>query len=200
MLTPRSGICALCAVGIASAAQGAMLNLNLLTPDITTGFMSAGYNAGTDVFTATGTALTIEFDGIAPPDHAITGGTFMLTATIDSGGNLVSGSLTITGTVAALGAGSPLLTATLTDFGFSSAPLSQIFEFSGSVTGGSQAGAFGTQVGTVLGLGGGFAGNFNQNFSNSGFGSADTARIIPAPAAAGVLGLAGLVGLSRRRR
>ncbi|MCC6320758.1 MAG: hypothetical protein IT438_04900 [Phycisphaerales bacterium] len=187
---------------VSAPALAAPLNLNLARPDITSGFISVTYNATTDVLQATGTAIAIDFDGVNPPDHAITAGTFTLTASVNSAGSLVGGTLTIGGTIPALGAGAPLLTANLTSFGFSSSPLTQIFEFTGSVTGGSQAAAFGPSMGTILFLGGGFNGTFNSNFNNGNFfgqAAADTARI-PAPGAgAAAIGLLGLAARRRRR-
>lgn len=186
----------------ASFAAAAPLNLTLQRPDITSGLLSVSYNATSDVLTVTGSALTIDLDGIAPPDHPITGGTFALTANINSAGVLTSGSLTISGSISALGAVTPLLTANITAFGFSNSPVTQIFEFTGPVTGGSLASGpngFGSTVGTILSLGGGFNGSFASNFSNSGFGAADTARI-PAPAAGTLALMTGVLALGRRRR
>ena len=151
------------------------------------------------MLTVTGTALAIDFNGNPPPDNSITAGTFTLTAMINSSGVLTSGSLSITGTIPSLGSGSPLLPANLTALGFSDWPVTQIFEFIGTTTGGSQAAGMGSQIGTILNLGSGFNGSFASNFANSGFGNADTFRI-PAPGAGLVLGAAGLIGLSRRRR
>lgn len=193
----KCSVAAAVGLSVSCAASAAPLNLNLLRPDITSGFLTVTYNATSDVLSVTGPALTIDFDGVSPPDHAITGGTFTLSAIINASGMLTSGTLTITGTVGAIGATSPLLTANLTGFGFSSSPVTQIFEFTGAVTGGSQAAGYGASVGTVLNTGGGFPGHFNSNFSKSGQGSADTARI-PAPGTAAAL--AGLLGLAARRR
>lgn len=190
------------AVGVAvssTTALGSPLNLVQSTPDITSGFITVSYNATSDVLTVTGTALSIDFNGTPPPDNTITSGTFTLTATINSSGMLTSGSLIIAGTIPALGAASPLLTANLTAFGFSDSPVTQVFEFTGTTTGGSQAAGMGSQVGTILNLGGGFGGSFANNFANSGFGNADTFRI-PAPGAGMLISAAGLIGLSRRRR
>lgn len=184
---------------VSTSALAAPLNLTMSTPDITSGLISTNYNATSDTLTVTGTALTIDFNGAPPPDNGITGGSFSLIANIDGSGNLISGTLTIAGTIPALGAGSPLLTANLTAFGFSSSPLTQIFEFRATTTGGSQAAGFGSQVGTILNLGGGFTGSFASNFSGSGFGNADTGRI-PAPGSALLLGSVGALGLRRRRR
>ncbi len=192
---------ALCVVvGASGAAVAAPLNLTLDRPDISSFFISASYNAATDTLTATGTAAAIDFDGIAPPDFNIVGGTFSLSAVIDASGNMSSGTLTIGGSVGALGATSPLLIVDLDVFGFGTMPTTQIFEFLGTATGGSLASEFQPLVGTVLNMGSGFQGSFATNFSNSGFGTADTARVVPAPGAAALLAAAGLAGITRRRR
>jgi len=155
----------LATLAIVSAAQAAPLNLVLRSnPDITSGLIQVNFNNATRVLTATGAALTLDLDGLAPPDHGITNGIFTLNATLSTTGVISAATLTITGSIAALaGATSPLLTANLTAFGFSSAPLTQIFEFTGPVTGGSQASRYGASTGVILNLGGGFSGNFTSN-------------------------------------
>lgn len=178
--------------------MAAPLNLTLARPDITSGLITSGYNATSDTLTASGVALTLDFDGIAPPDHPITSGTFNLSAVINGSGVMSSGQLTIGGSVGAIGASSPLLTLNLTQFGFSNSPVTQVFEFIGTPTGGSLSGQFGSSVGVILSLGGGFNGSFASNFQSTGFGVADTARI-PAPAAGGLALMAG-VAMRRRRR
>jgi len=199
MISIRSVALVVGVVACSTTSLASPLNLMQSTPDITSGFITVSYNATSDVLTVTGTALSIDFNGTPPPDNNITSGTFTLTATINSSGMLTSGSLSIAGTIPALGAASPLLTANLTAFGFSDSPVTQIFEFTGTTTGGSQAAGMGSQVGTILNLGGGFSGSFASNFANGGFGSADTFRI-PTPGASLLLGAASLIGLSRRRR
>lgn len=199
MLFIRALAAALPLAVAASSATAAPLNLTLGKPDITAGLLSVNYNATTDILNITGPALVIDFDGISPPDFGITGGTYTLIATIDGTGHMSSGTLTITGSISGLGATSPLLTANLGAFGFSSAPVTQVFEFTGTTTGGSLASSFGPSIGSIVGLGNGFAGSFASSFANTAFGSADTARI-PAPGVGATALLAAVVGFGRRRR
>ena len=199
MMTLRAAAALLPMAVAASTVSAAPLNLTLGRPDITAGLLSSNYNATTDTLTVTGPALVIDLDGVSPPDYGITGGTYTLIAMIDGTGHLSSGTLTITGSIAGLGASSPLLTASLTAFGFSSAPVTQVFEFTAATTGGSLQSYFGGQVGTVIGLGGGFNGSFASNFAGTAFGSADTARI-PAPGVGALAAAAGLAATRRRRR
>ena len=202
MNTKKTVLVLLCALASASSAWASPLNLVLQShPDITSGLIQVNFNATTHVLTATGTALTLELIGTAPPDFNITSGVFTLNATISTTGAISAATLSITGTIPALtGATSPLLTANLTAFGFGSSPLTQIFEFTGPVTGGSQASRYGATTGVILSLGSGFAGNFTSNVSNGGLGAADTAPLIPAPGAGGLALAAGALALGRRRR
>jgi len=200
MLSYRSGIALCVIVAAASGASAAPLNLTLGLPDAASLFLNANYNAASDQLSVTGPALSLEVNGVGGPDYSISGGSLSILATIDGAGVLQpGGTLTIAGSIAALSAGSPLITASLTDFGFSGAPLTQIFEFRASVTGGSIGGMFGSQIGVILNLGGGFAGSFANNFANSGTGTADTASI-PAPGALATLAGLGVLGARRRRR
>ncbi len=183
----------------APAASGAELNLSLELPDVLSQFIDVDYDAGTNQFTATGFALELDDDGVGAAE-AIAGGTFDLTATIDAGGNLGGGTITIGGTVAALGFNSgTLLTGTLTDFGFPDAggdPLEFLFD----VTGGDLAALYAGRPGGVILAGGtGFNGSFATNFTGGGTTSADTAPV-PTPGALVFIGAAGLGLCARRRR
>jgi len=186
---------------LGSAAHAAPLNLTLNDfPDIVSDFISVEYNAGTDVFTASGFAEELDDDGSVPAE-TITGGTFDLTATIDDSGALVSGTLSIGGTVASLGFNSgTLLTGTLTAFGFPDAggdPLEFLFD----VTGGDAAGLYGSVPGGIILSDAGFTGDFTNDFNNAGFGVADVAPV-PLPAAVWLFGagLLSLAGFGRRRQ
>ena len=185
-----------------SIGQAAPLNLTLLdTPDIVSSFIDVSYSADTDTLTASGFALELDDDGSVPPE-GILNGTFNLNATIDAAGSLSGGSLTIGGTVPTLGFNTePLLTGTLTEFGFPDAggdPLEFLF----TVTGGDAGDLYGGvgAVGGVIMSATGFGGSFDIDWSNTGSGVADVAPV-PLPAALWLFGagLMGLVGVSRRR-
>ena len=189
-------------LGAASQVQAAPLNLTLLdTPDIASSFISVGYNAGSDAFTASGFALELDDDGSVPPE-TITDGAFDITASIDAAGALnLGGTLNINGTVASLGFNSgTLLTGSLTAFGFKDSG-GEPLEFLFSVTGGDAAGLYGG-VGSIGGiiLSGdtGFTGDFNFDFTGDGTAVADVAPV-PLPAAVWLFGagLLGLVGIGR---
>ncbi|MBC7773772.1 MAG: hypothetical protein H7210_14865 [Pyrinomonadaceae bacterium] len=198
----KVGLAASAAVVLFASASAVATPLNLIlgTPDISSFFVASAYNATTDVLTSGGIAATYDLDGVAPPDFSITGGGFNLVANISSSGALLpGGSFTITGSIAGLGAATPLLVGTPTAFGFNNSPISQIFEFRIALTGGSLAGAFPGEVGIIMNMGSGFGGSFNTNFANNGSGVSDTARIVPAPLSAAVLGF-GLLAANRRRR
>ena len=147
-----------------SIGQAAPLNLTLLdTPDIVSDFIDVTYDAAGDSFVATGFARELDDDGSVLPEN-IVNGTFNLAATIDAAGNLVSGSLTIGGTVASLGFNSgTLLTGDLTAFGD---PLEFLFD----VTGGDAAGLYGGvgSVGGVIKDVTGFTGDFVVDFTGDG--------------------------------
>lgn len=190
-------------LGAGSQAQAAPLNLTLLpAPDIVSGFIDVTYDAGTDVFTASGFALELDDDGVGASE-TIAGGTFDLSASIDATGLLAGGTLAIGGTVAALGFNSGiLLTGSVTAFGFPVAggdPLEFLF----SLTGGDAAGLYGgigSTGGVLLSGGTGFTGDFTADFRGTGSAVADVAPI-PLPAAVWLFGtgLLGLIGLGRKR-
>ena len=189
-----------------TTAQAALIGLTLNNfPDIVSSFIDVTYDAATDSFNASGFALALDDDGSIPAED-ITDGVFDLSATIDSTGALIGGSLSIVGTVAYLGFNSgTLLTGNLTAFGFLDAggdPLEFLFD----VTGGDAAGLYGSAPGGVILSATGFTGDFNFDFDNligeaPGTGSA-VADVAPVPLPAAVwlfgAGLLGLVGVGRR--
>lgn len=186
-------------LGMSSLTQAAPLNLILNDfPDITSSFISVDYNAGTDVLSASGFALSLDDDGVAPAEP-IAGGTFGLAASIDDLGAMSGGTLSIGGTIAGLGFNSGiLLTGTLSDIGFNNAgdPLEFLFD----VTGGDAAGLYGGLGGIILSSSG-FGGDWTSDFSTTMGASADVG-VIPVPAAIWLFGsgLIGLLGFGRHAR
>lgn len=187
------------------AAHAAPLNLILASaPNIFSDNLGVQYGLLPDILTVSGNASTLDEDGIGPAlsiDSTCCGTTFNLSATIDSAGIASGGSLTIGGTVAALGFNSgTLLTATLSSFGFPAAggdPLEFVFD----VTGGDAAGLFGAQFGVVL-TGTGLPPTlFSSGFNNTRAGQAVAAPVVPIPAAVWLFGsgLLGLMGIARRK-
>lgn len=195
-------------VGVcASVAAATPLNLVLQdTPDILSGFISTAYIAETDVFTAAGFALNIDFPPVlrgAPVP--ITNGTFDIFAIIDSSGSASVGTLEIRGVISdeTRGEAPLLLSGSLVSFGFPD-PVARgaaggVLEFLFDVTGGSLAGLYGSQAGVILGDSG-YPGFWTETWRNDGNAESDTAPPVPAPfSAVGLLAGAGLVGLRRRR-
>jgi hypothetical protein len=187
-------------LGGAFTAHASPLNLTLVdTPDILILLTTVQYDAGTDLLTASGTAVNIDDDGTT---EAIAGGSFSLNATIDSSGAMSSGSLTVSGTIASLGYNSgTLLTGDLTAFGFIDSggdPLEFLFD----VTGGDASGLYPSVAGAILGnTGFGGIADFTNGFQNNGDGSVNIAPL-PLPAAMWLFisGLLAIGGLARSRK
>ena len=191
-------------------ARATPLGLNLLPfPDIASTSIDVVYNAGSDLFTADGAAVSLNLGG--GPLNITGGGLFDLDAMIDGSGVLTGGTLTITGTVGTTFTGGTLLTGTLTDFGFIDPPGGDIFEFLFNVTGGDLAASFGPLGGVILDAAfpsSDFDGTFTANFDNLGSGGAgfgagvsDTAPV-PEPATLSLmlLGGGGLFAIRRRKK
>lgn len=193
-------------MAMGSQAQAAPLNLTLLnTPDIVSTDISVNYTAGSGSFTASGFALALDDDGSVPAED-IAGGTFNISATIDSTGALQSGgALSIGGTVASLNfLSGTLLTGNLTEFGFPDSGRNPL-EFLFTVTGGDAAGLYGgsgATGGIILSSISDPTGDwdFTADFTGDGFAVSDVAPI-PVPAAVWLFGsgLLGLAGFGRRR-
>ena len=153
-----------------------------------------------------GFARELSTDGVSTPEEIDSGG-FDLTAEIDDVGELVSGTLSITGTIASLGFESgTLLTGDLTDFGFPTGGGS-ILEFTFDVTGGDLEAEYDGRSGGIIAGGTGFGGSFDSDFDNlmmgiggTGTGSSNTAPI-PEPGTLALLSaaLGGLAYVGRRR-
>jgi len=188
-----------------------------LQPDIVSTYVLVDYEALSGVFTASGYAKTVDYDGVAPYDYRIDGGTFDISMALDQDtGEQIGGTVAIGGTITEVGATSgSLLTGPITAFGFPDPPGGKIFQFLFHVTGGDLADDFSPTGAIVLNtVASGFAGDFHSDFSNAqtmygityGVGTADT-FLTPQPSsltAMSFLGPAGvLYGLwawRRRRR
>jgi hypothetical protein len=183
-------------------------------PDIASFGILVNYNAVTGGFAATGTALAIDFNDVAPPDYTITGGIFSINMTVDQAtGGLIDGSLSITGTIVPLGLSGTLLTGSLLDFGFG-ATGDQIFEFAFDAIGGALEPYYSSNGMVVLNAkNANFTGVFTSSFTNAkyykgkpyGVGTADT-YLSPEPSSLMALSFLGPAGVFsgirawRRRR
>ena len=203
------------ALGQPRVAQATPLNLSLaLFPDILSQFIDVSYDAGTDVFQATGFSLSLR-TGVSTT-ISIANGSFGLTASTPDGSSVPSGTLLVRGDigggVVTLIQGSIVGGAAMGSS--SSGP--GLFEFVFATTGGVLQGDYGSQIGVILGAGGNstYTGSFASSFDNisgvagSGTGSADTAPPVPEPGTLLLMGsgVAGLLlygrqrGETRRRR
>lgn len=200
------------AVGVlwSASARADLIGITLdPAPDIFSAFIDVEYDATTEVFVANGSSLTFN-DGTG--SQAITGGSFNITALILAGGTPISGSLYIDGDVGIYNSAIlPLLTGTLSDFGFLDPPGGDLFDFTFIVTGGELAapyfGGIGATIGVVLDVNDGmdFDGTFTTDFNNlvdnlagTGQGVADTG-VIPAPSALGLIAMSMFAPRRRRR-
>ncbi len=187
-------------------ARASFIPLDLLdAPDIASGFIDVSYDAGTDLLSAHGFALSFD-DGQGPAQNILSGD-FDLDAIINDFGVPVSGTLSIGGNVG--GFGPLLLTGDLIGFGFADGG-GELLEFLFTVTDGELAPAYGgagALIGVVMDIGGsGYSGSFTQSFNNliagqvgTGLGVADTARLVPGPAVVLLLALGAAAGRGRRR-
>jgi hypothetical protein len=179
----------LCVAAVAGlSAVGSATTIRLLpAPDVMGTFLDASYDGVSGVFTVAGYAdSAIVFQTELPVFYAIDGGSFSLTAMVSNAGVASSGSLTISGCIAAL-AGSP---------GCSATPLLQstvlsFFDFVPGVDGQLTLG-FSFLTGDLSPLYRrlayaqlnliGFPGSFASSFSTSDFANvADVGTAIPEP-------------------
>lgn len=121
-----------------TAAQAAPMALNLLSsvPDISINNISG--SVGGNAFTVTGSPVTLDIDG-GGADYNIIGSAFSLDAILDNDGDLVSGTVSISGMVFGTSY-SGMLTGDLTAFGYGgdNTPFEFEFDITGlSVNGGS---------------------------------------------------------------
>jgi hypothetical protein len=176
------------------------------TPNIESSFITVDYtgnNAG-GTLTASGFANVLTPPG--SPTGNITGGTFDINANINFNALTANGTLSIGGTVAALGFNSgTLLTGTFSStagnptFGAGAGdPLEFLFD----VTGGDAAGLFGGGVGSagVILSQSGYTGSFGSNFTSGPFLALADTFFVPEPSSLAMCGLCGLLSLGLRGR
>ncbi len=179
-----------------------------VAPDIESSFVGVSYNSGTGNFLASGYPLTIDLDGVAPPDYPIGDSqSFQIQFT---GGNVATATLDILGSI-----GSPLnvsdglllhgtFNSLLVDYTGASNPVIFNFKFNvnnlNSAIGGALAALFGPTVGVTLNAGTLTAIPFTASFQNDGIsGVADTFAVVPEPGSAVVALLGGLALVCRNR-
>lgn len=193
------------AVGLAvssASAFAAPLNLVSVNPDVASGFLAVTYNSTSGVFIAQGVTQNL----FLPDNSTVALGStrqFLLTAVIDNAGNLAGpGSLTVRGDY---NVADELLFSSnaIVAFGFGA---TNKFEFVFSQQAGSLA-PVGTQIGTILvdqnlSFPGGVP-SFQTSFSDviiPGFGGGNADTFVPAPSAAGLALVGGVLASRRRRR
>lgn len=206
---------------LADVGWGMPLDLTQRPPDISVSAITISYTDATDTFYATGIPQFYDPDG-NPVQHPITGGSYTLTAIINSLGVITSASLTITGSTQDKDhnpVSGTLLTASGTPdllFGFNPDandpakpwlpdPITEFparFEFMMSVSGGLLARDFGG-VGVPMGIimncpNGGFDGDFVGDFTISLNVVADNFSMAPEPTSISILAASAL-GLAARR-
>ncbi|MFH1996487.1 MAG: PEP-CTERM sorting domain-containing protein [Candidatus Omnitrophota bacterium] len=198
-------------------AKAALLNFELALPDIfsdSTGTFS--YNATTNLFTSTATALTITFDGTTLVN--IDNGSYLAKFYVDESGNYTGGvagaDLLITGDIDIDGDSVYDLTGTLIagevdKFGwFDTGTSFDLFNYTFDFT----SGALASYYAAYQNLGGdamssetsSFTGSFLVNFGSGALGKTkhDTAPITPEPTSMVLLGsgLLGLVAAGMRKK
>ncbi len=204
MRLPLLAVCVATVLGLAASADAALLGLTQQDPDIFTNQIEISYNAGTMQFSAIGDPSTLSPGGLNITNSV---DEYQLNAVINPvTGDLANGTLVIGGEVNGQGTVNPLLTATLTDFGFAEPPVSDqvhLYEFLYQITGGdlaAQFGGVGAEGGVILTRAPAGGATFPQSFTVQD-GQSDTfAQFkVPEPATASVLSL-GAIALLRRRR
>jgi hypothetical protein len=181
-------------------ARGSTINLVGETPDLAANSLTTDYqpsSGSTGTFSITGwpTSFTTSSGSL----YAISGSTsYNLTALINkSTGQLLSGSLSIDGTIPSLSASSgTLLTGQVAewDYGYQNGG-GDVFEFIVNVTGGDLAHYYSGQLGIIAtASGSGFTGSFLTSFSTDPSQTAtDNMAIVSVPEPSSVLLLLGVL-------
>ncbi|MBT1071389.1 hypothetical protein [Pelotalea chapellei] len=154
---------------ITESAQARPLDLTLQpSPDMFSDAIEVNYDAASQMFTARGFAEHIK-NGTDTPTQVING-QFEITAAISNSGDILSGTLTITGEVPSLGIGQgQLLVGNISALGYGEAGGAVEFQF--DTSDGAMFTQFGPAIKVILGQSG-FTGNFAQNFNNGAIGVA----------------------------
>jgi len=210
-------ILVLCGCGLASATP---LNLTFAAlPDLFTNQITGIYNVGTSALTIEGLSVSLQTTAAIPSCASTAcsisnsaplgfGGNFLINASVNSSGNLIAGTdnLTVTGNIATLGDGTPLLTANLDQFGYTTGAQAGVYDFVFTITGGSVAsvyGGTGQLLDVIVSDGGanGLPGVFTSSFTTTTLGAADIkAPATPEPASMLLLlSGGGILGLLRKR-
>ena len=185
-----------------SKAATDLPNLTEGLPDLTGSYMDLNYtynyDAGSGAFVADG--WTTDYNTSSGDVGVSTLDSYILSATINNGGNLTSGTLTIKGGVVGGGGDVTLLTGNLTTgpagtaFGYGDGN-NEIFQFLFTVNGGTLESAFGgngTAGGVILSAAfdatagdapfiGSWTNSFNNNGSDNGAINAFTVSAVPEP-------------------
>jgi hypothetical protein len=181
-------------------------------PDLFASVSSIAYNAATDTFAVTGTPISFDLpNNPPPPEYPVIDGpkSYTISAVIDSLGNFVSGTLSVTGKIPAAGANSGLLLqGTLEAFGFDDNPFPNlgVFQLVFGNLSGDLAPHYSTNKAYVListyHPASGYTGSFENSFTFVGTSQIDSWGIpVPEPTSATLFIMAGF-GLSQiyRRR
>jgi hypothetical protein len=184
-------------LALAGTSQASLMNLTPGLPDIFSANITVNYDAASDLFSADGQALQLTLPDLST--FTITGGVFYINMTVGPSGVPSAGTVSLLGTIPALGATSgTLATGAITAFGYSDPPGGEIFEFVVSVTLGDLLPP-GAVAGVILDAwDSDFNGTFDDNFANTpGLGVSDA--FVPEPATLAFFA-AGMMGLALRRR